>query len=193
MDLSFYDQDRKVLAEISDVVVGVEFYGKFFFLPFHSTNLSEENAELLVKELVRAIHDYTQKRRTQIPEWVNQFQFEEEGVLREKQKDLLSELNELENNIIEFQSFKGILTQSGDALKDTVVLILRKFFKLSVTDVEDFKEDAFIRNNDNQIIVVVEIKGTKGVIKRQYISQLDANRDRNGISPSVPGLLIIND
>ena len=113
--------------------------------------------------------------------------------MRDKLDALLKEADEVQKNLLEWQSYKGILTQSGDSLKDKVVQILRNFFGLNVTDVEDFKEDAVIRDQDGEPLAIVEVKGTKGGIKRKYINQLDTNRERIGISPSTSGLLIIND
>lgn len=74
-----------------------------------------------------------------------------------------------------------------------MVDLLRSFFQLNVTDVEDFKEDAMIRNEAGEVIIVVEVKGTKGGIKRKYINQLDSNRERVGLDTATPGILIIND
>lgn len=193
LKLSYRQQDRKILANISDSVVGVEFLGKIFFLPFHTTDFSSDNAEFLSREACRSIIEYRQKRISEIPEWVHNFQFENEKTLRDKLDALLKEADEVQKNLLEWQSYKGILTQSGDSLKDKVVQILRNFFGLNVTDVEDFKEDAVIRDQDGEPLAIVEVKGTKGGIKRKYINQLDTNRERIGISPSTSGLLIIND
>jgi len=193
LKLSYRQQDRKILANIGDSVVGVEFLGKIFFLPFHTTDFSSDNAEFLSREACRSIIEYRQKRISEIPEWVHRFQFANEKALRDKLDALLKEADEVQKNLLEWQSYKGILTQSGDSLKDKVVQILRKFFGLNVTDVEDFKEDAVIRDQDGEPLAIVEVKGTKGGIKRKYINQLDTNRERIGVSSSTIGLLIIND
>jgi hypothetical protein len=193
LKLPYRDQDRKILASLGNSVVGLEYSGKIFFLPFQTTDYSSENAVSLAQELCRAIMEYRQKRITKIPEWVHKFQFKTEEILRAKLDSLLKEADGVQKNLIEWQSYKGILSQSGDSLKDNLVLILRNFFNLNVTDVEDFKEDAVIRSTDGEALVIVEIKGTKGGIKRQYINQLDTNRERIGVSASTPGLLIIND
>lgn len=193
LKLPYRDQDRKTLANLGNSVVGLEYSGKIFFLPFHTTDYSSENAVSLAQELCRAIVEYRQKRITKIPEWAHQFQFKTEEMLRVKLDSFLKEADGVQKSLLEWQSYKGILCQSGDSLKDNLVLILRNFFKLNVTDVEDFKEDAVIRSPDGESLVIVEIKGTKGGIKRQYINQIDTNRERIGVSASTPGLLIIND
>ncbi len=193
LELSYEKQDKKILAQVGDKVAGVEFRGKIFFLPFHSTRSESSEAESVVKELCRAINDYLQKRKVEIPDWANEFVFAEEEKLQKELSELLSEADQLQQTLFELKSYKGILTQSGEALKDTVVLILRDFFSLKVTDVEDFKEDALIRDQEGKTLIVLEIKGTKSGIKREYINQVDSHRERLGLDSSVPGLLIIND
>jgi len=185
--------DKKIIAKSGDAIVGIDFLGSFIFLPFHTTNFSLKSCEELLLELINAISDYLQKRIQEVPEWVNEFEFEAEEKLRGKIDTLVKDITNLQKELKQYRNYKGMLTQSGDVLKDTVVDVLRSFFGLNVTDVEDFKEDAMIRDNEGKAIVIIEIKGTKGGIKRKYINQLDSNRERVGLDPSTPGLLIIND
>jgi hypothetical protein len=193
LKLPHREQDRKILANLGNSVVGIEYLGKIFFLPFQTTDYSSDNALSLTKELCRAIVEYRQKRISKIPEWVHEFQFKIEEKLRVKLDSLLKEADGVQKSLLELQSYKSILSQSGDSLKDNIVLILRTFFKLNVTDVEDFKEDAVVRSPDGEPLVIIEIKGTKGGIRRKYINQIDTNRERIGVAVSTPGLLIIND
>jgi len=85
------------------------------------------------------------------------------------------------------------LSTSGDILKERVVGILRGFFGLKVDAPEEFREDAKVLDeNTGEAIALAEIKGTKAGIKRDHINQVDSHRERAGLSPSVPGFLIIN-
>lgn len=185
--------EYKVLAKNNDSIVGIDFLTKFIILPFHTTNFTFNNYEFLVNELSKSLVSYLQKRNNDIPEWVNDFKFNKEIELQEESNNLLEKLKKLQNNLLRYSSYKGILSQSGDHLKDTVVSLLKSFFLLNVTDVEEYKEDAIIRNTSGKEIFVIEVKGTKGGIKRKYINQLDSSRERSGIDYSVPGILIIND
>lgn len=185
--------DYKVVAKDGDYTVGIDFLGNFIFLPFHTTNFSLESAEELVNLLTSSLTDYLLKRTEEVPDWVNVFEFEEEVITQKKIDGLIKDFKDLQQVLTKYKKFKGILTQSGDTLKDTVVFLLRTYFNLNVTDVEDFKEDAIIRDTEGNKLVVVEIKGTKGGIKRKHINQLDDNRERVGLNLSTPGLLIIND
>lgn len=185
--------DKKILAKSGEAIVGIDFLGSFLFLPFHTTNFSLTSCEDLISELTKALSDYLIKRIQEVPEWVSEFQFGEEAELHNKINDLFKEITELQKELKQYKNYKGIITQSGDTLKDTVVDLLRSFFHLNVTDVEDFKEDAMIRNEEGKVIIIVEVKGTKGGIKRKYINQLDSNRERVGLDSATPGILIIND
>ena len=187
------DMDYKVLAKIDNRKVGVEFLGKVFFLPFHTTRLDDSEAQSLLTVLCRSILDYLQKRRVEIPDWVNEFCFESEKELRNQLDNLLKECTSLQNELLIWRKYKGILTHSGEILKDTVVSVLRDFFHLIVSDVEDFKEDALIKDDNDNVLAAVEIKGTKGGVKRDYINQIDSHRERNSLELSIPGVLIIND
>ena len=190
---SFGNRDYKTLAKIGDNQVGLEFSGSVFFLPFHTTRSDASEAETLLCELSRSIIDYLQKRRIEIPEWVNDFCFERENYLRKELDELLQKHGNLQNELLTWQKYKGILVQSGEILKETVVSSLRNFFELRITDVEDFKEDAIIKDDNDNVIAAIEIKGTKGGVKRNHINQIDSHRERNDLSLSIPGILIIND
>lgn len=185
--------DKKILAKSGQSIVGIDLLGSFLFLPFHTTNFSQSACKELLSELNNSLSDYLAKRIQEIPEWVSGFEFHKETDLHNKIDELLKAITKHQKELKQYNNYKGILTQSGDTLKDTVVDLLRSFFKLNVTDVEDFKEDAMIRNEKGEIIIIVEIKGTKSGIKRKYINQLDSNRERVGLNPTIPGLLIIND
>jgi hypothetical protein len=70
--------------------------------------------------------------------------------------------------------------------------MLRSFFGVRVDALEEFREDAKILDDTGEVIAFVEIKGTKGGIKREHINQVDSHRERAGLSSSVSGVLIIN-
>ncbi len=193
LQCSSVNRDYKTLAKIGDNQVGLEFSGAVFFLPFHTTRSDASEAEALLCELSRSVIDYLQKRRIEIPEWVNEFCFERENYLRTELDELDRKRSSLRNELLTWHKYKGILIQSGEILQETVVTILRTFFELRITDVEDFKEDALIKDDNDNVIAVIEIKGTKSGVKRTHINQIDSHRERNELSPSIPGILIIND
>lgn len=53
-------------------------------------------------------------------------------------------------------------------------------------------EDASIRNPNGEIRAVIEIKGVKGSFKREHVNQVDSHRERLGVGPDTPGILLMN-
>ncbi|MDY6895934.1 MAG: hypothetical protein SVO01_11050, partial [Thermotogota bacterium] len=80
----------------------------------------------------------------------------------------------------------------GDLLVEAVVKLLRKGFGLTVDDTDEYQEDIKILDNERNPIIFGEIKGTNRGVKREHINQADIHRERSGLSPEFPSLLVIN-
>lgn len=189
------DVEMQVIAKAAkagDHVVGVEFSGNLFFLPFLTAKKDPSTAELIVTTVAQAIIDYRQKRIVEIPTWADEFQFESEKKLHSEIGSLLEQENKLQHQLQSWRSYKVILTTSGDVLKNKVVRILEDFFHLKVDPIDENKEDAKIIDKDGRVLVMIEVKGTKGGVKREYVNQVDSHRERNALPSSIPGVLFIN-
>ena len=46
--------------------------------------------------------------------------------------------------------------------------------------------------SEGKLVALIEVKGVDGGIQRQQINQLDSHRERNGLPPETPAVLIIN-
>ena len=192
---TFYDSKKELyrtLVTFSGNVVGFEYCNQFFFLPFHTTKKSFSSLKEISYILAKAITDYRQKRMIEKPAWLDQFNFHSESELREKTGELLKAASKLENELKTWESYKTILTTSGENLKSEVIRILERFFNLKIDSVDDHREDAKILGENNDAIALVEIKGTKKGIRRENINQVDSHRERNDLPNSTPGILIIN-
>ncbi|ODS36924.1 hypothetical protein BEH94_05925 [Candidatus Altiarchaeales archaeon WOR_SM1_SCG] len=184
--------EMQVIAEAGNVVVGAEFRNRLFFLPFHTANRDRSTAKLVVTLVTNAIFDYRQKHVVELPAWLDNFQFGAEENLKVKISSLIDQRNKLENQLQSLREYKAILTTSGDNLKDIVVRILENFFKLNIDPIDEKHEDAKIIGENENILAVIEVKGTKSGIKREHINQVDSHRDRNELTESTPGVLFIN-
>lgn len=69
---------------------------------------------------------------------------------------------------------------------------MEDFFQLKVDPIDENREDAKVIDEEGNVLVMIEVKGTKKGIKREYISQVNFHRDRNELPASVPGVLFIN-
>lgn len=184
--------DIRVIATAGGHYVGVEFYGKLFFLPFHTTRRDSFTVTSVVRTVTRAIFDYRQKRIVEIPDWVDEFQFTLEQELKPKINSFLEQANNLQNELQSWREYKAILTTAGDILKGKLIMILERFFQFKIDPIDEGREDAKIIGEDGSVLVIVEAKGTKKGIKREHINQVDSHRERNELPPSIPGVLFIN-
>jgi hypothetical protein len=189
-----YDRDRQfeIIAESGGTAVAIEWAHQVFFLPFHTTKRDIVTLNLIATEVSRAILDYRQKRIAEVPAWLDEFKFATEEKLGSEIDALQRQIADRKDQIQIWRDYKAILSTSGDILKERVVAMLRSFFGVRVDALEEFREDAKILDDTGEVIAFVEIKGTKGGIKREHINQVDSHRERAGLSSSVSGVLIIN-
>jgi hypothetical protein len=189
-----YNREKQfqILAESEGTAVAIEWARQVFFLPFHTTKRDVVTLNLIATEVSSAILDYRQKQIAEVPAWLDEFKFATEEKLGSEIDALQKQIADREGQIQIWKDYKAILSTSGEILKQRLVAILRGFFGLKVDAPEEFREDAKILENTGEAIAFAEIKGTKAGIKREHINQVDSHRERAGLSPTVPGVLIIN-
>lgn len=184
--------DMRVLANLGEEQAGIEFSGRIFFLPFHLTKRDADTLIEVAKELTRAILDYRQKRILEIPTWVNSFQFNCEISLGDQVDKLLKETSRLQTEMKLWSNYKGILVASGEHLRQRLIQIFETYFNFKVDPIDEGREDAKILDESGKPILFIESKGTKGGIRREHVNQVDSHRERNGLTDTVPGALLIN-
>lgn len=182
----------RVIASCGSAAVAFEWGNQFFCLPFHTTKRDVVTLNLVATEVSRAVLDYRQKRIAEVPTWLDQFKFATEEKLGSEIESLQKQIADQEGQIQIWSHYKLILSASGDILKESVVAILQGFFGFKVETLEEYREDAKILDDAGRGLAFLEIKGTKSGIKREHVNQADSHRERAGLSPSVPGVLIIN-
>ena len=185
-------EECSYVAKVGDYCAGFEFDNSLFFLPFHTTQYDRNTAESLTKLVTRSVLDYRQKRIAEIPDWIKSFEFVKEVEYKNKISDLTNQLYDIEQQLHPLISYKLIVNTSGELLKKVIVDILENFFGFKVDSIDERREDAKILDEKDITIVMIEVKGTKTGIKREYINQVDIHRERNGLTKEVPGVLIIN-
>jgi hypothetical protein len=186
------DYEPRALATANSQLVAAEFLGKCFFLPLQSVEKSRNILTSLVTKCVESILEYKRRNDLYLPGWVEGIEFNAEKQLQAEVQGLEQEISKKREELLTLRRFKGILSSSGNTLNALVVEVLRDYFQLDVRSKEEFIEDAIIYIEGNPGFVV-EIKGVKGGLKREYINQVDSHRERLGVANDVPGLLIIND
>jgi hypothetical protein len=173
-------------------IVGFEFLARLFFLPFHTASKDDQTAATIATMVAGAIVTYRQKREVEVPDWVDAFVFCRETELSTQMEAARRQVTALEVEAEQWRGFKGVLTASGDLLKDRILAIVNAFFGVKTDPLDEGREDFKILNDDSNVLAIAEVKGTNGGIKREHINQVDSHRERNGLTQETPGILIIN-
>jgi len=172
-------------------VYGIVLGANAFFLPSPVTQTHEQAVEI-AKAAVTAVIAYRRRISTEMPEWTDEFVFSQESALREQEHQLRTKLAQLEAQINSYVFFKGALAYQSEPLVEVVKKLLSHFFDISLTVDERCIEDATLQDSKGHIEAVFEIKGVKRNFKRKDVNQVDSHRERLGLAPTIPGVLIMN-
>jgi hypothetical protein len=187
------DHKPRVLGTTNqDALVAAELLGQFFFLPLPSIKKDRAELQKLLVKCADAILEYKRRNDLHLPHWVENIEFPAEKTLRDEITALEGQIIRRREDLSKWRRYKGVLSASGNALNGVVVELLRDFFQLDLHSEEEFIEDAIIYESAKPLFVV-EIKGVSAGLKRDHVNQVDSHRERPGLSPEIPGLLVIND
>ena len=186
------DLNLRILAKCTDKIVSMILFDNLFFIPCLMPGNNPDRVNEYFKLLCDALVATRKKIQVEIPDWINEFRFQEESKLLDKKDLLLAEIEDLNTKLTNFERYKRVLLFDGDQLVDSVEEILTKGFKFKIDSSDEFKEDLKIVNEEGTPIVFVEIKGTNGGVKREYVNQADSHRERAELDSSFPSILIIN-
>lgn len=187
-------ESTTLISSASGSVFGVELFDKrLFFLPYHTTNKDFNSLNDLSVLATESVLNYIQNHTVNIPEWVKAFTFIGESSIQEKITELKKSIDVELEKLIALDGYKSLLCNQGDPLAIEVVKVMKSYFGLNVDDKDEKLDDFSILDDAGEVLCSGEIKGVAGDCKRQYLSQLNANRDMKGYPEGTKGLLIIND
>ena len=184
-------KDIDSFAFLGGYSFGFTYGSNLFFLPVVIPS-SVTQAQRMVFMVAQAILEYRKRTSTELPTWLDEFQFHKESSLRVRAKALTAELKILEGAIADYKSLKGALCYRSEALVEVIVQLFLAKFEIKLHVEEKRVEDAQIVNDQGAIEAVIEIKGVNGSFARNQVNQVDSHRERLGVSPTVPGILIVN-
>ena len=180
------------LAEAEYNVVGMTIQRNQFFVPSLVPDNVPDRIEEFFSILAGALISYRNKLLVEIPEWVNVFRFPDEILLLERKAALCEDLRLVEEKILATQRIKNVLFLDGDRLVEEVANALSSGLGLLTSVDEKYREDLTIVGEDGKPLMFVEIKGTNRGVKREHINQADSHRERAGLAPDFPTVLIVN-
>jgi hypothetical protein len=182
----------RIIAKFGEGVVSFALRDKLFYVPALLPDNTPDRIDEFCRLLCDALISLINKLQVDIPDWVDDFRFEEEKSLISARQETLDKVAEIDRKIAELGRFKRIIVTADDALVDDVCHVLRDGFGLRVDDADEGREDLRILDETGKPIVFVEVKGTNAGVKREYISQTDGHRDRAQLPPEFPAVLVIN-
>lgn len=169
---------------------------KFNNIIFTTLKLETENE---IEKFIKFIFQNTDEER--IPEWVQEYNFNNDLELKKDRKKIEEELSkkELEKRenidlINKNNKYKSILFLTGERLVEIIKEMMEEMLKIDLSGFEDKKKED-LRVEFEDIAFIIEIKGINSSVKNSNISQLDNhvelyNEEEKGIKGK--GILIIN-
>lgn len=169
---------------------------KFNNIIFTTLKLETENE---IEKFIKFIFQNTDEER--IPEWVQEYNFNNDLELKKNRKKIEEELSKKESEkrenidlINKNNKYKSILFLTGERLVEIIKEMMEEMLKIDLSDFEDKKKED-LRVEFEDIAFIIEIKGINSSVKNSNISQLDNhvelyNEEEKGIKGK--GILIIN-
>lgn len=167
---------------------------------FAATTLEINNNEELMT-VIDAIYP-SAVHRARMPVWLDEVEYHDETSQRARIKEIDEEMalldkekKEIEGVLSNYQDIKSVLCSKDFELEKMTRHLLAKIVEVD-EDFEDCKEEDF-RFSYNDTLYLIEIKGSKGGLKRQHISKTydhvqikaDAMEDE-GSTSKLKGVLI---
>ena len=184
--------ERHAIAWLGRGVVGMEFDAQLYFLPFQTSQRTQESATQIVTLLTSAINQHRRYRIVEAPDWVDDFHFKSEEPLYLQINDLLEKLNRLETELACWKDYKAILSSSGMYLRNKLIALFESVFELRIQEI-DGEERFLILKEDDWPLVLLQSEGTEGEVQKASIERLSQARKEHGLTDSFPAVLVIND
>lgn len=182
----------RVIAEAVGKVTGMIIDKNEYFVPTLIPDNRPEIIEEYFKFLAEAITSTCNKFHHSLPEWVNEFRFEEETTLETERLKLVKLIEDINFRTDELNNFKAILALSDDELVTYVARIFQNGFNIAVDLIDELREDFKLVNDNKDVFCLCEVKGTNKGVKREHINQADSHRERSGYDSTFASLLIMN-
>ncbi|MCW4015608.1 MAG: hypothetical protein NWF06_04490, partial [Candidatus Bathyarchaeota archaeon] len=142
------------------------------------------------EKLISGLISYSAKLVEEPPDYIQQIQFDKEkGAREEIDRITEKQIVPLERRLESYKELKSVLWLGNNSLVKATDNLLKKMgFQTDIDEIGE--EDLWIINNQDKLIIV-EIKGLNKNLTRQHISQLDEHREARQV-PNLTGLLIAN-
>ena len=182
----------KPLASVGSETVSMVIGGNFFVLPTLIPRLTEGAAAEYFTILVDGISALWERLREDLPEWATECCFNGEATIQEAKAKLSDDLIEIESRLRDLDRLKRVPVLQGEPLVEAVIEVFEKTLPLKPMREEAFREDLTLVDSTGKPVALVEVKGVSKGVTREHVNQADSHRERNGMAPEFPSLLIIS-
>lgn len=188
--------DIKRIALSGNRLVGMIFGRQILCVPTQIPETPEgvhtPRAKEYFSSLGNALAAVVRKLAVEVPAWADDYKFTKERAALAQQETLTQELARINAEIDGYRTFKWILIYDGDDLVDAVRHVLETGFGFKVDPSDEYREDMKLLDAAGQPFLFAEVKGTNGGVKREHVNQADSHRERAGLPPTFPSVLIMN-
>jgi hypothetical protein len=182
----------KAIASVGRQTVSMVINGNLFVLPTLIPKPTLEAVEEYFTILADGVVTLWERLREDLPEWAGEYRFPGEATIIETKVKLSNELLALDARLRLLERLKRVLVLQGEPLVEAVIEVFDKTLPLKPRREEDFREDLTLVDSTGNIVALVEVKGVSKGVTREHVNQADSHRERNGMPPEFPSLLIIN-
>jgi len=184
--------DYRAIARCGLDDVGFALGADLFFVPSLPPRSDSESLRDYFTILIEGLIATHIRLSQEAPPWVDEFELHGERALADERDELLQNIAEKEERLRELRRFKAVLGLDSDRLVEAAKGLIENGLGITVTQPEGFREDLQIIDQSGTPVVLLEIKGTKGGLKREAVNQADSHRERSGVAPDFPTVLVVN-
>ena len=182
----------KALASVGRHTVSMVIDSRLFALPTLTPKPTVEAVEEYFTILSDGVVALWERLREDLPEWAGEYYFHGEATIQEAKAKLSDELLNIESRLGDLGRLKRVLVLQGEPLVEAVIEVFEKTQPLKPRREESLREDLTLVDSTGKTVALVEVKGVSKGVTREHVNQADSHRERNGMPPEFPSLLIIN-
>ncbi|TVQ80097.1 MAG: hypothetical protein EA369_03345 [Bradymonadales bacterium] len=178
---------------------GLIIESQVFVLPCFRKRLKGRSLGQPCFELLKAIDEQLRAKKegpessASLPEWAQALQFRKETELKKQRDEMQAALQELEVVIDKLESWKGIVSFSGEPLFKVCRDLFQDFFGFWVDQVKSQPELSILRMSESSPpLLLIRVEAMDRDLKRNDLNVFDSQREEIGESPNLPGLLLLN-
>jgi hypothetical protein len=187
------DPDYKTLAITNNgATVSFALYGNLFAIPTLVPQSTEEAVEEYFTLLTDSVVSIWEHLKEDLPKWAEEYQFRDEAALLTTKRELSSQISQIEMQLKRFERLKRVLVLQSEPLVEAVMEVFDETLPLKTSRKEAFREDLMLLDGAGKTVALVEVKGVTRGVAREHVNQADNHRERNGMPPEFPSLLVIN-